>query len=60
MWLYNYLCVVIVCCTLLSCTGNLQEGVQYALQQAGENRGELSKILKYYQNQPEKLKAARF
>ena len=38
----------------------MQERIQYTLHQAGENSSELKKVLDHYQNQPEKLKAARF
>ena len=34
--------------------------LEYALQAAGENRAELERVLAYYEDEPEKQKAARF
>ena len=34
--------------------------LEYALQAAGENRAELERVLAYYEDEPEKRKAARF
>lgn len=34
--------------------------LEYALQVAGENRAELERVLAYYEDEPEKQKAARF
>ena len=38
----------------------MQERIQCTLQQAGVNSCELKSVLDHYQNQPEKLRAARF
>ena len=56
---YKNLWLVFACCILFSCTNPLQERIEYALQQAGDNALELKKVLEHYQHQPEKLKAAR-
>lgn len=53
---YLYLLPVLI---LVSC-GVSDSQLEYALNFAGKNRGELEKVLNYYQDQPEKLQAARF
>lgn len=60
MCFYKHLWMISACCIFFSCTDPLQERIDYALQQAGENAPELKKVLDHYQHQPEKLKAARF
>ena len=59
MYRLSYLFVVIFC----SCTQNYSPKVEYALQQAGSNRAELGKVLKYYKKNAAdslKLHAAEF
>ena len=60
MYFYKCSWIIFVCCIFFSCTNHMQERIQYTLHQAGENSSELKKVLDHYQNQPEKLKAARF
>ena len=43
-----------------SCTSVNDQRLEAALQMAGENRGELEKVLKHYEHDTLKLKAARF
>ncbi len=51
-----------VAALLVSCGPKLQEGpeIQKILAKAGNNRGELEKVLKHYYDEPEKLEAARW
>lgn len=45
---------------LLSACSSQDKRLEYALKLAGENRQELEKVLKHYQNSPEKLAATHF
>ena len=46
---------------LLACSCSTQvDGLEYALQQAGENRTELEKVLQHYADDPQKLQAAEY
>lgn len=49
--------LVIFC---MACSSVNDKRLEQALQFAGENRGELEKVLSHYENNPEKLEAARF
>lgn len=44
----------------MACSSVDDKRLEQALQFAGENRGELEKVLSHYENNPEKLEAARF
>ena len=44
----------------VACSSNSEQRLNYALTFAGENRGELEKVLTHYADDPEKLAAARF
>lgn len=48
--------------TLVGCSSKLNESpeIMSALDKAGNNRGELEKVLKHYSDDPEKLEAARW
>ena len=48
--------VIFIC----SCCSQKDKWLEQALQFAGENRGELEKVLHHYNNDPEKQAAARF
>lgn len=45
---------------LIACASPDSKRLEQALVFAGENRGELEKVLSHYENNPEKLEAARF
>lgn len=45
---------------LVACNSSNSKRLEQALLFAGENRGELEKVLTHYENNPEKLEAARF
>lgn len=45
---------------LMACNSSNSKRLEQALLFAGENRGELEKVLTHYENNPEKLEAARF
>ncbi|WP_288738772.1 hypothetical protein [uncultured Parabacteroides sp.] len=45
---------------LIACTSPDNQRLEQALQLAGDNRGELEKVLDHYADTPEKLAAARF
>lgn len=45
---------------LVSCADSENPGLEYALQQAGENRKELETVLRHYADDPEKLAAAEY
>ncbi|RHU23220.1 hypothetical protein DXD68_19235 [Parabacteroides sp. TM07-1AC] len=45
---------------LMACNSSDSKRLEQALLFAGENRGELEKVLTHYENNPEKLEAARF
>ena len=45
---------------LMACNSLDSKRLEQALQFAGDNRGELEKVLAHYENNPEKLEAARF
>ena len=45
---------------LIACNSSDSKRLEQALLFAGENRGELEKVLTHYENNPEKLEAARF
>ncbi|MCQ2974402.1 MAG: hypothetical protein MJ211_06275 [Bacteroidales bacterium] len=49
--------ILALCCQ--SCVNTIKP-LEFALEQAGENRSELEAVLKHYENDPEKLKAAEF
>ena len=49
----------IVLLPLFSCSSH-DSRLEFALELAGENRTELEKVLKHYEDDPEKLAAARF
>ena len=46
--------------TLSACTSCDPDYLEQSLQQAGENRSELEKVLDNYKDNPQKLAAARF
>ena len=46
--------------TLAACTSREPDYLEQSLQLAGENRGELEKVLEHYKGHPQKLAAARF
>ena len=46
--------------TLAACTSREPDYLEQSLQLAGENRGELEKVLEHYKDNPHKLAAARF
>lgn len=52
----NILTVVL----LIACSSTKEDPLQQALIFAGNNRGELEKVLSHYESNPEKLEAARF
>lgn len=43
-----------------SCTSDTEKELAYALKQARKNRAELEKVLRHYQTEPQKRKAAKF
>ena len=45
---------------LIACASSDSKRLEQALLFAGDNRGELEKVLSHYENNPEKLEAARF
>lgn len=45
---------------LMACNSPDSKRLEQALLFAGDNRGELEKVLAHYENNPEKLEAARF
>lgn len=45
---------------LMACNSSNSKRLEQALLFAGDNRGELEKVLTHYENNPEKLEAARF
>ena len=45
---------------LMACNSSNSKRLEQALLFAGDNRGELEKVLTHYKNNPEKLEAARF
>ena len=45
---------------LMACASSDSKRLEQALLFAGDNRGELEKVLSHYENNPEKLEAARF
>ena len=45
---------------LMACASSDSKRLEQALLFAGNNRGELEKVLSHYENNPEKLEAARF
>lgn len=45
---------------LTACSSYQDKRLEYALELAEENRQELEKVLKHYQDSPEKLAAAHF
>lgn len=45
---------------LMACSSQNERRLEQALTFAGENRSELEKVLSHYENDPEKLEAARF
>ena len=45
---------------LMACNSQNDKRLEQTLPFAGENRGELEKVLTHYENNPEKLEAARF
>ena len=45
---------------LMTCNSSNSKRLEQALLFAGDNRGELEKVLTHYKNNPEKLEAARF
>ena len=51
---------IVVLILVASCTSVNDQRLEAALQMAGENRGELEKVLKHYEHDTLKLKAARF
>ena len=50
---------ILLITTFASCNA-VDHRLEYALEFAGENRGELEKVLEHYKGEPEKLEAARF
>jgi hypothetical protein len=44
----------------MACNSSNSKRLEQALLFAGDNRGELEKVLTHYKNNPEKLEAARF
>ncbi|MBC8603070.1 hypothetical protein H8784_15245 [Parabacteroides acidifaciens] len=53
---------ILICLIVLfsACSFNKDKQIEYALDLAGENRPELERVLLHYQDEPEKLAAARF
>ena len=45
---------------LMACNSSNSKRLEQALLFAGDNRGELEKVLTHYENNPEKLEAAKF
>jgi hypothetical protein len=59
----NIVLLFILSCLCLSCTGHYSQEVEEVLRLAGENRGELEKVLKHYGRNPAdslKFRAAEF
>lgn len=52
--------LLISICFLFSCTCVKDKGLENSLRQAGANRAELEKVLKYYESDSLKLEAAKF
>lgn len=52
--------VILYAILAISCAEGENKRIELALQYAGKNRAELEKVLQYYKNEPEKLKAAKF
>ena len=46
--------------TLSACISREPDYLEQSLRLAGENRGELEKVLNHYKDNPQKLAAARF
>ena len=46
--------------TLSACTSREPDYLEQSLRLAGENRGELEKVLNHYKDNPQRLAAARF
>lgn len=51
---------IVVTILLIACNSQNDKRLEQALLFAGENRAELEKVLTHYENNPEKLEAARF
>lgn len=59
----KYIRLIIPCIVLASvfvACSSADKRLEYALSFAGDNRGELEKVLEHYGQEPEKLEAARF
>lgn len=56
-WIYNVLMAFLFLCS--SCNGQI-DCLEFALEQAGTNREELEKVLKYFENDSLKYRAACF
>ena len=56
---YLFACALLAMMSLTACGGGDRQ-LEYALQFAGSNRGELEKVLLHYQDDDLKLKAAEF
>lgn len=52
--------LALVCWSLLGASCTDSSRLRYALEQAGENRGELEKVLEHYRDSGRKYEAARF
>lgn len=55
-----YTCLLAFLTTLASCTSREPDYLEQSLQLAGDNRGELEKVLEHYKDNPQKLAAAHF
>lgn len=52
--------LILLLCLAVSCTSPEDRAIEATLTFAGANRAELEKVLHHYQDNPEKLAAARF
>ena len=57
---YRLLITLFALTTLAACTSHEPDYLEQSLRLAGENRGELEKVLEHYKDHPQKLAAARF
>lgn len=52
--------IICVASLLTSCTTEMQRRLDYALEQSGNNRGELERVLTHFADHPDKLSAAQY
>lgn len=57
-FIYGFTLLILV--YLSGCQSESNKRLKFTLSRAGENRGELEKVLEHYKNDPLKLEAARF